>query len=165
MSKYDVPMGPNDADADTTYQYLIELGKVTWDEKRPFGNSDWHHELAEAWGRAGLLESFEMVPVGDPEDEYFEVDFDWRELESVWNAAFEELASPSMRADHALDFTVSEELIIRHPPLCVGFECPVSKAMMKSWVAQPKEPGRYPLWVDHATGELKYDEKRVFPLR
>lgn len=47
----DLPMGSNDADADTIRDYLVAIVAKVWMEneefsgKYPFGNSDWQYEL------------------------------------------------------------------------------------------------------------------------
>lgn len=52
----------NDAGASTIHEYLTTLLLKVWDEnenfdgKRPFGNSSWDYELAEALIEAGLIE-------------------------------------------------------------------------------------------------------------
>lgn len=62
----DTPMPPNDAGASTTVRdYLVELLAGVWREgegfsgKRPFGNSDWQHELCDALAAAGFVEPVE----------------------------------------------------------------------------------------------------------
>ncbi len=55
-----LPMEPNDADAQTVGQFLAELLLKVWDRgdmgnKRPFGNSGWRVDLYSALGRAGVI--------------------------------------------------------------------------------------------------------------
>lgn len=63
-------MEPNDADAETVREYLAALACQVWIEgegfsgKRPFGNSDWYHDLQMACWLAGY------VPGPRPEDGY-----------------------------------------------------------------------------------------------
>lgn len=52
----DLELPENDADAKTVREYLAALARVGWDEKRPFGNSGWHHDLYEPLVRAGWVE-------------------------------------------------------------------------------------------------------------
>lgn len=53
----------NDAEVATVGAYLVALGQRVWDEgegfsgKRPFGNSDWEHEVFFALAKAGLIPS------------------------------------------------------------------------------------------------------------
>jgi len=64
----DTPMQENDAGAATVGEYLVALLRQLWSDgsefsgKRPFGNSGWDNELAEALVRAGLVKG-----VIDPE--------------------------------------------------------------------------------------------------
>lgn len=57
-----VPMGPNDAGAETIGDYLAKLLSFVWqydsefDGKRPFGNSGWKYEVYAALITAGLVE-------------------------------------------------------------------------------------------------------------
>lgn len=54
-------MGPNDADATTVREYLIELLRALWrDEegfsgKRPFGNSGWKYDVLHALVLGGAV--------------------------------------------------------------------------------------------------------------
>lgn len=56
-----LPLGPNDAQAATVRDYLIELLCVVWREdeafsgKRPFGNSGWAHDIYVPMVKAGLI--------------------------------------------------------------------------------------------------------------
>lgn len=56
-----LPMGDNDAGADTIRGYLIELLAAVWREgegfsgKRPFGNSSWEWELYRPLVRANVI--------------------------------------------------------------------------------------------------------------
>jgi hypothetical protein len=59
----DVPMQPNDPGAPTIRAYLVELARIGFQEKRPFGNSGWQHELWEALGAAGLMSYTRGEPV------------------------------------------------------------------------------------------------------
>lgn len=58
----DLPMGPNDAQAETVRDYLKQLLLALWLEgecfsgKRPFGNSNWETELHRALADAGLVD-------------------------------------------------------------------------------------------------------------
>lgn len=74
----DLPMREeNDAQVTTVREYLIKLLSVTFEDppKRPFGNSDWNHDLPEALYDAGLLD--------DPDD--------WREADRLIQQAIQEL--------------------------------------------------------------------------
>lgn len=57
-----VPMGDNDASAETIREYLVALLEELWDAgegfsgKRPFGNSSWQHELYQALVAVGFIE-------------------------------------------------------------------------------------------------------------
>lgn len=57
-----LPMGTNDADAQTIGQYIMLVGAEVFAEqedfsgKRPFGNSGWIFEVYEALIEAGILE-------------------------------------------------------------------------------------------------------------
>lgn len=57
----DLPMGNNDAEANTVRDYLKELLAKLWSEeegfsgKRPFGNSGWSYELHRPLIEAGLV--------------------------------------------------------------------------------------------------------------
>lgn len=57
-----LPMGPNDAHAETIGEYLIGLLAALWDEKecfdgkRPYGNSGWDCDLLIPLVKAGLIE-------------------------------------------------------------------------------------------------------------
>jgi hypothetical protein len=52
---------PNDAEAGTVREYLVELLSTLWDQgegfsgKRPFGNSGWTYDLYVPMVRAGLI--------------------------------------------------------------------------------------------------------------
>lgn len=56
-----LPMGENDADAETVGDYLVELLLSLWNQgegfsgKRPFGNSGWEHELYYPLVKAGVI--------------------------------------------------------------------------------------------------------------
>jgi hypothetical protein len=58
----DTPMQHNDARAETIGAYLVALAREVWREnegfsgKRPFGNSDWEHEVYIALAAAGHIE-------------------------------------------------------------------------------------------------------------
>lgn len=58
----DCPMGENDADAETIREYFVALLMTLWIEgqgfsgKRPFGNSDWEHEVYDALAEASYIE-------------------------------------------------------------------------------------------------------------
>lgn len=57
----DLPMKPNDADAETVRQYLVTLLSTLWDEgegfsgKRPLGDSGWEWDLLNPVQEAGLI--------------------------------------------------------------------------------------------------------------
>ena len=57
----DMPLPPNDANADTVRGYLIALLTELWREeegfdcKRPFGNSGWQHDIYQPMADAGLI--------------------------------------------------------------------------------------------------------------
>lgn len=59
----DLPMGENDAGAETIRDYLKELLIRLWHEvegfsgKRPFGNSGWEYELYNALAKNGVIKS------------------------------------------------------------------------------------------------------------
>lgn len=59
----DIPMGNNDADAETIGEYLVKLLETLWDEgedfsgKRPFGNSGWQYELYHALAHAKVIDA------------------------------------------------------------------------------------------------------------
>jgi hypothetical protein len=78
-----VPMGENDALAPTVREYLAALLRGVWrenetfDGKRPFGNSDWQHEVAAALATAGLVPAVknrwdELMPDFDATDALIE---------------------------------------------------------------------------------------------
>ena len=56
-----LPMGKNDADAETVGDYLVELLLSLWIQgegfsgKRPFGNSGWEYELYYPLVKAGVI--------------------------------------------------------------------------------------------------------------
>jgi len=56
-----IPMGENDAEADTIGKYLLNLLNEVWVEgegfsgKRPFGNSGWKYELYYALAEAKAI--------------------------------------------------------------------------------------------------------------
>ena len=58
----DLPMGMNDAGADTISEYLCRLLLTLWERKegfnakRPFGNGGWEYDLYFALVRAGVVE-------------------------------------------------------------------------------------------------------------
>lgn len=57
-----LPMQQNDAGAETIGEYLTFLLELVWEEeegfdgKRPFGNSNWQHEVYQALIKAGVVE-------------------------------------------------------------------------------------------------------------
>lgn len=81
----DLPMGPNDANAATVRDYLIEVLRLAWrdeadyDGKRPFGNSGWQ------WDVYGALADALVVP--SARDEFGELDLDTREADAILDAA------------------------------------------------------------------------------
>lgn len=83
-----LPMGPNDAKAETVGGYLRELLHALWHEeegfsgKRPFGNSGWSYELAAPLVKAGA------VPGSLDEDGFLD-DFDRAELDKAVHSAIE----------------------------------------------------------------------------
>lgn len=56
-----LPMGENDADAETVGDYLVALLLSLWKQgegfsgKRPFGNSGWEYELYYPLVKAGVI--------------------------------------------------------------------------------------------------------------
>ena len=83
METFEVPMEENDAGAKTIGEYLIELGKTAKDEKRPFGNSGWYHELAAAFYEAGMLEV--------TKNEWDELEFNYREVDALIDKTFDDI--------------------------------------------------------------------------
>jgi hypothetical protein len=79
------PMGENDANAKTIRDYLGTLLLTLWIEgqgfsgKRPFGNSDWEHEVYTALAEAGYIE-------GSKDDE----DWGWEYDEATGNALIQD---------------------------------------------------------------------------
>ena len=61
MNILDIPMQPNDADAETIRDYLKALLTAVWEEqegfsgKRPFGNSGWDRDIYLALVCAGAI--------------------------------------------------------------------------------------------------------------
>lgn len=85
----DLPMRPNDAQAETLRQYLIELLAKLIEEgedmvKRPFGNSGWQYELYEPLLNAGLVSG------GFDEDGYID-NIDLRQAEALIQQAIHDL--------------------------------------------------------------------------
>jgi len=83
----DLELPDNDSGATTVRGYLVELIKVAWDEKRPFGNSGWHYDLYAPMAKAGLVSATldEDGYVDDfPDDEK-------RKAEALLFAAIDEL--------------------------------------------------------------------------
>lgn len=62
QSVLDIPMGKNDAGAETVRDYLIKLLSLVWEDgegfdgKRPFGNSSWEWDLYYALAKGGVIE-------------------------------------------------------------------------------------------------------------
>ena len=67
-----LPMGENDAKANTIGEYLIQLLATLWDEqdgfsgKRPFGNSGWEYDLYVPLVKANIIS-------GDIDEEYGDI--------------------------------------------------------------------------------------------
>lgn len=149
-------MVANDAGVDTVGDYMLALAKLCWEYgeeaiKRPFGNSGWQHEVYSSLARAGLIES----TISYQDEDYIDYDYDYREGHELVLREFHKLLDPKERADHALDFT-ADHLAIMHPPLCDKSTCAVSEAANKTWIPEPNDFGRYPVWVDFESGELRY---------
>lgn len=51
----DVRVDPPDCQAATIREYLCELIKVAWHEKRAFGTSGWHSDLYEPLVKLGMV--------------------------------------------------------------------------------------------------------------
>lgn len=70
-----LPMEPNDADATTVKAYLLALLSRVWelDEsfngKRPFGNSEWKHDLYGPLVAAGYVK-------GEPDEGRHSIDYE-----------------------------------------------------------------------------------------
>lgn len=68
----ELPMGENDAGANTIGEYLIKLLSTLWQEqerfsgKRPFGNSDWEYDLYVPLVKANVIS-------GEIDEEYGDV--------------------------------------------------------------------------------------------
>jgi hypothetical protein len=66
------PMGPNDANAPTVREYLVELLAMLWEQgegfsgKRPFGNSGWEYEVYDALVAQGYVATT-TDRLGEPE--------------------------------------------------------------------------------------------------
>jgi len=88
---FNIQMVENDADAKTIGEYLWMLGEQAWDIKRPFGNSDWQHELAESLYRAGKLKNARFITHETNGYTWEEFDFDYKELWSVVRDIYKEM--------------------------------------------------------------------------
>lgn len=156
MKAFDVPMISNDPNVTTVGEYMMALAKVVWEHdqvKRPFGNSDWKEEVYGSLCRAGLIDG-EVVY---QDEDYIEYDYDYRDGNKILMEAFAEALDPAKRADHAVDVT-EDALIVRHPPLCDRPNCLISDAAKRTPLPVPLNGGRYPIYVDHATGEIRIVE-------
>lgn len=81
-----LPMGPNDVDASTVREYLIELLRAAKSLKSPWGNSDWDTRLFIAFAAGGLLEMEYF------DDGYYVKDYDKRRANELFDAAIGALA-------------------------------------------------------------------------
>lgn len=150
-----VTMVSNDAGAETIEEYMLRLAEIVWEHeaiKRPFGNSDWQHEVYGSLARAGLISR----TVAYQDEDYIEYDYDEREGDAIISGWFKRILEPRNRADHAINYK-GDEFTLMHPPLCNREECPISKAAARTALPVPDEEGRYPVWVDVNSGELRIE--------
>ena len=96
MSYLKIPMGENDAEANTVGEYLMALLQLLltlWQEaerfsgKRPFGNSGWEYELHYALAEAGVIKATFYE-----EEDWKELDeYDEKEANAIIQKALDEL--------------------------------------------------------------------------